>query len=625
MVPSSSTSSPVLKGGVFLFTPTTTTITFTPEDLDAEHRKLAETTVKFSSKEVFSKSEEIEAKEEGVISKLIREAGRLGLLTAEIPRQYGGLGLGKVASTVIAENITHQCSFAVAFLCHTGVGMYPVLYFGNENQKKRYLPRLGKGELLGAFALTEEKAGTDAMAIRSNAVLYSDKKYCILSGEKPYCTSGGISNLITVFAKVDHEQFTAFLVERSSPGVSCVCCGAANCLFEPSIAALNFHNVKVPVEDVLGEIGRGHKVAFSVLNMGRLKLAAACCGTMKRLIEHMTSHANARRQFDKPIASFQLIREKIARSVVLTYLAESMVYRLSGDIDERLKHSPSPLVLARRSCGGGEGWPPFLHREGSEKESLRQGGGKYRIDALDDFAIEASITKVFASEALEAVSGCAMQILGGYGFVHDHPIVHYYRNCLVTRIFEGTNEINRLIIAQSFLKRTSLGKIDLKDRLQEILVQLKSGFPAVSPKHPHSKDIDQIERLKILTIYLSGIAFEKYVTTIESHQYILAMIADLLIEIYALESGLVRAIQCQKKLGGKKAGWYEAIISIALAERMPVITARARQTLVNMAGGDKKSLASYLDAFDSIVKYEPVNTAPLYDTIAARSLEREAY
>jgi len=571
-----------IKGGSFLLLPVAATDIFIPEELSFEQKELGSTTARFSTREVFSKAERIEVKEPGLVPQLLKAAGEQGLLMVEVPETYGGLGLGKVASTVIAENITHDTSFSVAFMCHTGIGTLPVLYYGNEDQKKRYLPKLASGEMLAAYALTEANAGTDALAGKTKATLSPDKKHYILNGEKIFITNGGIADLITVFAKVDGEHFTAFLVEKGFEGVSHGKEEEKMGLHGTSTVSITLTDAKIPVENVLGEIGKGHKIAFNVLNIGRWKLGAACVGAMKRVIGHMAPYANQRFQFGKPIASFELIRQKIARSAILTYLAESLVYRYAGALDKALEASQS------------------------------------KVDAIEEFAIEASIAKVFGSEALWWISDEAVQTFGGYGFIRDYPVEHHLRDCRINRIFEGTNEINRLIITGTLIKRTMSGKIDMMTRLQEILAQLRTGFPEADLSQPLGIWVDQVERLKRLAIYVAGVAVQKYTTALEAHQATLALISDLIIDVYALESGLIRAMKTKSTV-------HEAAAAAAIAERAPVLASRAKQALVNIAEGGEQAAGPYLKAFDRIVKFASADTDALLETVAARVLEKEAY
>lgn len=580
----------IVKGGGFLIDHVSSTNIFIPEELSFEQKELGQAAEKFSTREIFSQAERIEAKEEGVMVSLLKKAGEQGFMMVEIPEEYGGMGLNSVCATQVSEHITHQTSFSVAFMCHTGIGTMPLLFFGSEEQKKKYLSKLASGEMISAYALTETNAGTDAMALRTKAVLSKDKTHYILNGEKLFCTNGGIADLIILFAKTDDGQPIAFLVEKKTPGVLIGKEEEKMGIHGSSNLTITLADAKIPVENVLGEPGNGHKIAFNGLDIGRFKLGAACLGSMKRLIELMTAYANERHQFGKPISSFELIREKIVESVILTYLAESQVYRYAATFDDAMFEAQS-----------------------DESQAARK-----QIEAIKEYVIESSIIKIFCSEVLDQIVDEAVQIYGGYGYIREYPVEHHYRDSRINRIFEGTNEINRLVIAGTLLKRALAGTLPLMDRLQEILVELKTGFPGVDPDQSLGIWVDQVERLKRLGIYIAGVAAQSYTTEIEKHQSVLALIADIAIDIYALESGLIRALKTKSSL-------HEAIIVTAIAERVPSLHARARQTLINIAQGDEKKATPYLKAFDRIVSSTLVDTDALYEKIASHVLEREKY
>ncbi|MFH1874059.1 MAG: acyl-CoA dehydrogenase family protein [Pseudomonadota bacterium] len=577
-----------LQGGNFLIAATDKTDIFIPEELSFEQKELANLAARFSMREVFSQSEKIEELNYELSRELVRKAGEQGLLLADIPTNYNGLGLDKLSSMLISENFSHQGSFSVTINCHLGIGTLPLLYYGTEDQKKRYLPKLATGEIISAYSLTEADAGTDALSIKTKAKLAEDKKHYLLNGEKVFCTNGGLADLITVFAKVDGDKFTAFLVEKNFPGVVIAKEENKMGIKGASTTAISFQNAQIPVENVLGEVGQGHKIAFNVLNLGRAKLGAACVGGMKRSLEIMTSYANQRYQFGKPIAEFQLIQEKVANSAVKTYLAESMIYRLWGDIAQ-------------------------LDKQAQDK-----------IKFLQEFAAESSMAKVFCSEALQTINDNALQVHGGYGYMHDYPVEHNFRNARINSIFEGTNEINRLIISQVLLKRALAGRLPLLERLQEILVELKSGLAPIDANQPLSTYIDQVERLKRLTIYVAGVAAQTFTTDLENQQTILAFIADLATATYTLESGLIRCLKVMT-MENIDSKIHEAAIKVAIAEQVPALNTRARQALINIAKGNEAIAGPYLKAFDRIAAYCFTNTSSLKETIAKHVLEREMY
>ncbi|MFH0799898.1 MAG: acyl-CoA dehydrogenase family protein [Pseudomonadota bacterium] len=584
-------------GGRFLLDACGARPIFIPENLDENQLALAEMTREFSRRETFAVTERIEAKEAGLLPELIRKAGGLGLLMAEIPEAHGGLGLSKVTSTVIAENMTCQGSFSVAFTCHTGIGTLPLLYYGTEEQKAKYLPKLATGEMIGAYALTESESGSDALAARTRAVLSPDKKNYILNGEKMYCTNGGIADIITVFAKVDGDKFTAFIVKRGTPGFSTGKEEEKMGLHGTSTVTLILNDAVVPVEDVLGQVGRGHKIAFNTLNIGRFKLGAACVGSSKRMIEAIAPQANQRHQFGKPIGSFELIRQKIARIACRTWLLESLVYRYAGDLDASLD------ALDKKAAD----YFDRVH------------------DAIEELSVEGAIAKVYGSEALSFTSDESVQIFGGSGFIGGYVVEQEYRDCRVNRIFEGTNEICRLIIPGTLIKRALKGRIPMMERLGEVLGGMKSGFEASKRPAPFGALVDQVEGLKRLVIYVTGVAVQKLGEGIKERQAVAEVIADLAIESYAFDSGVARAIAVMEGEEAEKALRCAAICEAGLSERVPQLIARARQALINIAGGDEKEFTPYLKGLSRLIQPIAADTDKIYDSIASRILEHEGY
>lgn len=584
-------------GGGFLLDPCGSRATFIPGNLTEEQRELGRTAARFSREEALAITERIEAREAGLVSALLKKAGALGLLMAEIPEAFGGLGLGKVDATVIAESMTYQGSFSVAFLCHTGIGTLPLLHYGTDAQKAKYLPKLAMGEMIGAYALTESESGSDALAARTRAVLAPDGTHYLLNGEKVYCTNGGIADLITLFAKVDASKFTAFLIEKGTPGMTIGHEEGKMGIHGSSTTAIILSDARVPVANVLGEIGRGHKIAFNTLNVGRFKLGAACTGSCKRLIESMAPQANSRRQFGKAIGRFELIRQKIARAAAETYLLESLVYRYAGDLDAELRAIDKAAPDAAKR----------LHA------------------AIEEHSIEAAIAKVYGSEVLGRIADEAVQLFGGAGFITGYFVEQAYRDCRVNRIFEGTNEICRLLIPATLVKRAMAKRIGLMERLGEILAGLKAGFAPADPATPFVLLVDQVEALKRLGIYVAGVAVRKYGDKMAEHQAVVAAIADLFIEAYAFDSGVARAIAVERGGDGPRAKRYGAICEALLAERIPPLAARARQALIGIAGGDENEFTPYLKALSRLIAPPAVDVDRIYDGVAARVLEKEAY
>lgn len=559
-------------GADFLLTPVSGTTIFIPEDLDSTQRELGAAAINFMVQDVMPQESSIEAKVSGVMANLLKKSGDLGLLMVEIPEKYNGLGMGKVTSTVISENVTHQGSFAVAFMCHTGIATLPILYYGNEDQRQKYLPKLASGAMLGAYALTEPGSGSDALAAKTKAVLSADGQHYILNGEKTFITNGGFADLYTVFAKVDGDKFTAFLVERGMPGVTTGPEEHKMGIHGSSTVPLIMQDCKVPVANVLGEVGRGHKIAFNILNVGRWKLGAACVGGCKRLLEVMIPYIIDRQQFGRPIASFELVRDKVAQCAIKTFMTESIVYRYAGVLD---------TLAAQMDANAAD----FYHS---------------MLKVIEEYAIEASITKVYSSEALDYVADEGVQMLGGYGFIEEYKVARFYRDNRVNRIFEGTNEINRMLIPGTFFKRVAAGKSEFMTILQTILGQLRSGFPLTDAAQPWAVFQDQVERFKRLAIYLGGVAINKLGPAIQEHQSTMAAIADCMTEAYAVDSSMRRLLKLRVIQGAERCQIPADMVCTYVTERLPELKAMVEQTLINIACGNPDEYVDYLKAVHRI-------------------------
>lgn len=586
-----------ITGGGFLLQPVGAVELSIPEDTSPELRQLLDTTRDFVEGEILPRDSEIEAQAPGVMPTLLKKAGELGLMMVEIPEAYGGLQLGKFAATVVADGITGQGSFAVAFICHTGIGTLPLLYYGNELQKQKYLPKLATGEMLAAYALTEANAGSDALAGRTRAVKSADGKCYLLNGEKIFITNGGFADLYTVFAKVDGERFTAFLVERSFPGVAQGREEKKLGIHGSSTVPLLLQDAKVPVENLLGEEGKGHKIAFNTLNVGRWKLGVACVGSCKRVLKTICGYVKERQQFNQPLAEFELVQQKIADCAIQTFLAESMVYRYAGDLD--------------RLCATVDLTKPQAYREQAKM-----------IEAL---AIEASIAKVFCSEALASISDESVQLFGGYGFMQDYLPERYYRDNRINRIFEGTNEINRLLIPGTLMKRMAKGGPDLLTELQEILGQLKKGFPQVAATAPLAAWQQLVNQLKKLVVYLGGVAVNKYGPLIQERQQVLADLADVTIAAYAADSALARVLRLQAAGAPAAVEIPTLMVQTYLATRVPQIQALATQTLVNIAEATPAEFGPYHKAIQRFFPFDPFDTRAARARIAATILAQGGY
>ncbi len=566
-----------VKGGSFLIEDRLPEEIFTPEDLTEEHRQIARTTDEFVNNEVVPHIETIEHKDFALVRQLLQKAGELGLLSIDIPEKYGGMELDKISSMVVAEHISKNASFSGAFGAHSGIGTNPVLYFGTEEQKARYLPRLAKAEIIAAYALSEAHAGSDALAARCRAELSADGKHYILNGEKMWITNGGFADLFTVFAKVDGEKFTAFLVEKAFGGVAPGPEEKKMGIHGSSTTPLILTDCKVPVENLLHEVGRGHVVAFNILNMGRLKLGAGACGGCKQLLHYSSKYAKERKAFGKSIAEFGLIQHKLAQMAVKTFATEGILYRTVGMIEA-------------------------LHAESGHDP-------KTALKSIEEYAVECAINKVYGSEALGYVVDEAVQIYGGYGYHHDYPPERAYRDARINRIFEGTNEINRLLTTGMLMKRAMSGRLALIPAAQKLLGEVLSG--------PGASD-DAVGNIKKIALFTAGVAFQKYMQALADEQEVVAGISNIIMEAYVAETAQLRA----RKLNGRSPQ-AEDITRVLIHDCLNSAEAEAKTVLAACAEGD--TLRTQLAVLRRFAKQEPLDTIALRRRIARRVLEAEKY
>jgi alkylation response protein AidB-like acyl-CoA dehydrogenase len=503
--------SPSPKGGSFLIEDRAPEDIFTPEDITEEQRMFARTAEEFLRKEVIPREDAIYAKDYNVHRELMLKAGELGLLSIDIPEKYGGLGLNKVSSAVVGEQFALQPSFAGTQSSHVNIGTLPIVFFGTEEQKQKYLPKLASGEWIGAYALTEPQSGSDALAAKTKAVLSKDGHHYVLNGQKMWITNGGFADLFTVFAKVDGEKFTAFLVERG-PGLVSGHEEKKLGIDGSSTTALMLEDCRVPVEDVLGEIGRGHKIAFNVLNIGRLKLGARSVGTIKLSLQQSVQYAKERHQFGQPIANFGLIKHKLAEMTIRAYVGESILYRTLGTIDEAL--------------------------ERVDKDDPQQ-----VLRVLEQFAIECSIIKVWESEALAYVVDEEVQVFGGYGYSKDYPAERAYRDARIARIYEGTNEINRIVIGTQLLRRAGSGELPLFEAAKPGIAPAVAAGDTLSLSAANlafSEELLLVKSAKAMTLASIAAANRAYGDGARNEQEVIALIADMVMDVYAMESALLR-------------------------------------------------------------------------------------
>jgi alkylation response protein AidB-like acyl-CoA dehydrogenase len=585
-----------ISGGSFLLESRQPDEVFTPEDFTEQHRLIGQTAEEFAVNEIVPNIEKIEHKDFSVTRDLLKKAGDLGLSSVEIPEAYGGLEMDKVTAAVIADHIAKYAGFATTWGGHTGIGTLPLVYFGTEEQKKKYLPRLAAGEIVGAYALSESTSGSDALNCRSRAQLSPDGKHYILNGEKMWITNAGFADLYTVFAKVDGEKFSAFLVERNFPGFSVGAEEHKMGIRGSSTCPIILNDCKVPVENLLGEIGKGHLIAFNILNIGRFKLGAMCLGGGRVSLENAISYAKQRKAFGKVIADFGLVQEKIANMATLLYVGESLVYRTVALMDAAL----------------------------SEVDKTAADAAKQTLKAIEEFAVECSIIKVWGSEMIDYVVDETLQIYAGYGFVEEYPAERAYRDARINRIFEGTNEINRLIITGFLLKRAMTGQLPLMPAIKKLMDEVLSGPSAVEElEGALAEERKLVAQAKKLGLFVAGAATQKYMQAIQDQQEIMGAIADMTIETYAMESAVLRAQKLSETKGETAARLAIAMTRVYLSQAFEKVESAGRKVIAAVADGDM--LRTQLAILRRLAKYEPFNTIELRQEIAQRMIERGKY
>jgi alkylation response protein AidB-like acyl-CoA dehydrogenase len=556
---------------------------FTPERLTEEHRLISQTALDFVRQDVLTQLDALDAKQWHVARDLLQKCGALGLLGVDVPEAYGGVDLDKVSSLLVAEAVAGNASFATTFGAMTGLAIVPLLLFGTDDQKARYLPGLVAGDLVGAYALSESGSGSDALGARARATRAEDGSF-VLDGEKMWITNGGFADVFIVFAKVDGEHFSAFIVERGFAGVSTGNEEHKMGLHGSSTAPLLLQGVRVPAGNLLGEVGKGHKVAFNVLNYGRFKLGAMCTGGAKAAMGDAARYAAQRRQFGRPIAEFGAIRYKLGEMTTRLYAVESLMYRLAGSIDEAADIG----MLA----------------------------------ALEAYAVEASVAKVAGSEMLQYVLDENVQIHGGNGFVRDYPAERYYRDARVNRIFEGTNEINRLLIPGMLMRRALKGELPLIAAAKRLQEELLSVTPQEAPEDPFLQAEATVTGMRKVTLMVLGSAMQRYGEQVQEEQEVLSWVADLAIETYAADSALARARQAAAG-GGARAALHRDAALTAVTSAGLRVEATARQALPATLEGDM--LRTALAGVRRFLKVPPTNLVPIRRALSDAVLARAGY
>ncbi|MFA6148097.1 MAG: acyl-CoA dehydrogenase family protein [bacterium] len=582
-----------LTGAEYLLAECSPEDVFSPEDFSPEQKQLAETIDQFVSKDILPNVEKLEHQDFGLMINLLRKCGELGLLMIEAPEEYGGLDLDKATAMLVAEKISRYASFTAAYMVQTGIGMLPLVYYGTRAQNEKYLGKLISGEWISAYCLTEPGSGSDAMGAKTTATLSADGKHYILNGTKQFITNGGFADLYTVFAKVDRKQFTAFLVERSFDGISPGPEEKKLGIKGSSTTQVILEDAKVPVENVLGEIGKGHKIAFNVLNVGRFKLGAVVTGTAKIALVEGLKYANLRKQFGVSIGTFGAIREKIADMTAAIFASESLVYRLAGMIDDRLETIP-------------KGRTDYF-------DSYQKG--------IEEYAVECAIAKVFCSEVLAKVVDDVVQIHGGYGFIQEYPAERFYRDERVNRIFEGTNEINRILIAGNLFRRAEKGEIPLSREAGRALEYLSgSKEDAGDASGLLAAERKLLRNLKRVFLSIAGTASEKLKGQLKDEQEILMTLADIAINIFALDSSVLRAGKVMETLDGSRRDCLGAVIKVISWNAAEAVALSARKSAFFL--GEPELL---LGGIQRLTRYDAAGLLQAKRQLAESSLESEKY
>lgn len=587
----------VLRGGEFLVKDSDPMDIFTPEEWNEEQRNIKEMIEDFLQQEVLPQVEAMDKWEDpDILPNLLKKAGELGMLGATVPEQYGGMGLDFNTGMLITEEIGKGHSFSVGMAAHTGIGLLPILYFGNEAQKEKYVPKLATGEWLASYCLTEPGSGSDALGAKTKAELTEDGKHYIVNGQKMWITNAGFADLFIVFAKIDGEKFTGFIVERDTEGVSFGEEEDKMGIKGSSTRQVFFSDAKVPAENVLGTIGEGHKIAFNILNIGRLKLGAAVLGASKAVVNLSVKYANERHQFQQPISSFGAIQQKLAEQCIRTWVTEAAVYRAS----DYIQHHEHKLMA-----------------EGMAYEEAIQAAAR-------EYAVECAIMKVVGSETLDFVADEGVQIYGGYGFSEEYPMARAYRDARINRIFEGTNEINRMLTLNDLLKKALKGEIDLMTPAQNIQKELTQ-MPSMDNGNgsPFKREENAVKNFKKAALMCAGLAAQKYMQELADEQEVLLHLADMIMQAYNAESALLRAKKIHQTQGEEAANLPHQMVAVYVSDAAERISQSGKNVLSYISEGDEQRVT--LMGLKRFTKVEPYDTITARRAIAAKIIDADAY
>ncbi|QFF99847.1 acyl-CoA dehydrogenase [Psychrobacillus glaciei] len=585
----------VIKGGSFLVEDIDASRVFTPEDFSDEQKMIAKTADDYVKSRVLPVVEKLEHHEFEHSVRLLKEAGDLGLLAADIPEEYGGLALDKISSALIAEKLSVAGGFSITHGAHVGIGTLPIVLFGNEEQKQKYLPNSASGEKIFAYALTEPGSGSDALGAKTTAKLNTEGTHYILNGEKQWITNAGFADVFVVYAKIDGDKFSAFIVDREFPGVSVGAEEKKMGIKSSSTRTLILQDAEVPVENLLGEIGRGHVIAFNILNIGRYKLGVGTVGGSKRALELAITYTNQRQQFKTPISSFNLTKQKLATMASKLYATESLIYRTVGYFEDRMSQL-------------------------SEEE---QKDGKAIAASIAEYAIECSINKVVGSEVLDYIADEAVQLHGGYGFMQEYEVERIYRDSRINRIFEGTNEINRLIVPGTFLKKAMKGELPLLQKAQSLQEELLMMMPEEVSEEPLAQEKVLVANAKKIGLLAAGLAAQRFGTKLEAEQEVLVNIANIANNLFAMESALLRTEKAIGRDGVEKAQQKLLYTQIFCQEAFDEIEKAAKETLIASVEGD--TLRMMISALRKLTRNTPYNLILKKREASVKLIDAEKY